>query len=40
MEANHIVLSDSPVFRDNFSPEILKRTVPLIKGTFNSKTFH
>lgn len=32
IEANHIVLSDSPVFRDNFSPEILKRTVPLIKG--------
>ncbi|EAS04885.3 cation channel family protein (macronuclear) [Tetrahymena thermophila SB210] len=31
IEANHLVLSDSPVFRDNFSPEILKRTVPLIK---------
>jgi len=37
MEANHIVLSDSPVFRDNFSPEVLKKTVPLIKGKNDKK---
>ena len=31
MEANKIVLRDSPIFSNNFSPEILKKLVPLIE---------
>jgi hypothetical protein len=31
MEANKIALIDSPVFRENFSENVILRTVPLIK---------
>jgi hypothetical protein len=31
MEANKIVLIDSPIFRDNFSETLILKTVPLIK---------
>jgi hypothetical protein len=31
LQANSLVLNDSPIFRDNFSTEILKKTVGIIK---------
>jgi CRP-like cAMP-binding protein len=31
LEANNLVLNDSPVFRDNFSSEIICKTVSIIK---------
>ena len=30
MEANKIVLVDSPIFKENFSDLIIQKTVPLI----------
>ena len=32
LEANNLVLNDSPVFRDNFSEEVISKTVSIIKG--------
>lgn len=31
IESNKIVLKDAPIFKKNFSQEIIKRTVPIIK---------
>jgi hypothetical protein len=31
MEANKIVLKDSPIFKNNFSENLIARTVSLIK---------
>jgi hypothetical protein len=31
MEANKIALVDSPIFKNNFSENVISRTVPLIK---------
>ncbi|KAL4495023.1 hypothetical protein ABPG72_015723 [Tetrahymena utriculariae] len=31
MEANKLALIDSPIFRENFSPQIVIKTIPLIK---------
>ncbi|EAS01104.2 cyclic nucleotide-binding domain protein (macronuclear) [Tetrahymena thermophila SB210] len=31
MEANKLALIDSPIFRENFSPQIIIKTIPLIK---------
>ncbi len=31
LEANNLVLKDSIIFKNNFSDQIIKKTVPLIK---------
>lgn len=33
IEANKIVLKDSPIFKNNFSDKIIYKTIPLIKET-------